>query len=328
MTHFTGPSYPTPDFPPTYWELVEQAAEALDDTVVLEDDHGRALSARGVRDAALSVAAGLHERGFGPGSTVSWQLPTTLEAMILMLALSRLGAVQNPIIPALREAEVEFITAQVGASHLLVPEVWRGFAHGLLARQLSAKLGLQAMIVDHDTDPTTTGGALRLPRGDIGKLPPVPEHTHQARWLYFSSGTTAAPKGIQHTDRSVLAGASGVLGQLGVGAGDIYPIAFPITHIGGTTMLTASLLTGMRLVLFDTFDPSTSGERMAAHDATLLGTAVPFFLVYMNAQKQHGDEPLFPRLRACVGGGAPVPADVNQAVRDTFRVSGVANAWA
>jgi acyl-CoA synthetase (AMP-forming)/AMP-acid ligase II len=327
VAHFTGPSYPTPDYPPTFWSLVERAAEALDDCVVLTDDYGRALTASGLRDSALRAAAWLRGLGIGPGSTVSWQLPTTLEAMVVMVALTRLGAVQNPIIPILREAEVGFIAGQVGSSHLLVPEKWNGFAHGDLARELAARHGLEAVIVDHATDPASTGGALRLPDGAGTALPPVPADGSEVRWLYFSSGTTAAPKGARHSDRSVLASASGIIGQLGAGAGDINPLAFPISHIGGITMLTASLLTGMRLVLFDTFDPATTGERMAAHHVTLLGSAVPFFLVYMAAQQRHGTEPLYPHLRACVGGGAPVPVEVNRAVRATFGVSGVANAW-
>ena len=38
----------------------------------------------------------------------------------------RLGAVQNPLIPVLREREVGFITAQVGTDVLIVPSTWRG----------------------------------------------------------------------------------------------------------------------------------------------------------------------------------------------------------
>ena len=36
---------------------------------------------------------------------------------------------------------------------------------------------------------------------------------------------------------------------------------------------------------------------MAEQGATLLGTALPMFQAYLAAQRKHGDEPLFPRLR-------------------------------
>lgn len=108
---------------------------------------------------------------------------------------------------------------------------------------------------------------------------------------------------------------------------DVNPIAFPVSHIGGAAMLAASLLTGMRLVLFDTFDPVLTPKAVAAHRPTMLGSATPFFVAYMAAQREHGADPLFPELRGCVGGGAPITAELGRQVRETFSVAGVANAW-
>ena len=47
-----------------------------------------------------------------------------------MVALARLGAMQNPLIPILREREVGFITHQVGTEVIITTERWRGFDHG------------------------------------------------------------------------------------------------------------------------------------------------------------------------------------------------------
>jgi len=112
-----------------------------------------------------------------------------------------------------------------------------------------------------------------------------------------------------------------------VRADDVYPIAFPVAHIGGVSMLVASLTTGMRFVAFDQWDPVATPERMAVHEPTILGSAVPFFLAYLNAQERHGAEPLYPRLRIGTGGGAPLPADLNRAMRETFAVRGICNSW-
>ncbi len=51
---------------------------------------------REYRDAAERAAAGLAELGVGEGTPVSWALPTWIESLVLVGALSRLGAVQNP----------------------------------------------------------------------------------------------------------------------------------------------------------------------------------------------------------------------------------------
>jgi cyclohexanecarboxylate-CoA ligase len=46
--------------------------------------------------------------------------------------------------------------------------------------------------------------------------------------------------------------------KIGITSSDVDPIAFPIAHIGGAVMLAAALVTGMRLALFEVFDPATT----------------------------------------------------------------------
>ena len=301
----------------TFWNLVEDAAKHRPESVILSDDHGRSLTSAGFRAEAERAAAGLKERGVVAGDVVSWQLPTTLESAVLMAACARLGVVQNPIIPLFRGREVSFIVGQVRPALIVVPETWRGFSHGDLARTL----GPAVLTLDLDEAPP------RLPAGDPDLLPPVPTESAECRWIYYSSGTTADPKGARHTDASVVAGANGVVDRLGLGATDVYPIAWPFAHIGGVAMLVSVLWTGGRLVLFDTFDPTLTPERMAAHRPTVLGSATPFFRAYVAAQRSHGDQPLFPDLRVCVGGGAATPETVNEEVVAVLGVPGVVGSW-
>jgi len=98
-----------------WWGLVAQSAAEWADRTMVTDERGRGLTFSEFRDTAEEVAAGLHGLGVAAGTTVSWQLPTVLESVVLMAALARLGAVQNPIIPILREGEVDHIIGQVGA---------------------------------------------------------------------------------------------------------------------------------------------------------------------------------------------------------------------
>ncbi len=309
----------------TFWTLIADAARREPNRRLLADDHGRSLTTRQLQDAACATAAAFAEGGIGAGTVVSWQLPTTLETMVVMAALARLGAVQNPIIPILREHEVGFITGQLATEFLVVPEFWRGFDHGGLARALSSDKGFGVITVDLTTPPVA--GELRLPCASVDALPAPAEPTGDTRWIYYSSGTTAAPKGIRHTDASVIAGSAGVLDMVGASSSDVNPIVFPVAHIGGAAMLAAALLTGMRLVLFEAFDPATTPLSIAAHNPTFLGTATPFFVAYLEAQRAHGDRPLFPSLRACLAGGAPITAELGRQVRETFGVAGIANSW-
>ena len=115
--------------------------------------------------------------------------------------------------------------------------------------------------------------------------------------------------------------------MVGVTDSDVDPIAFPIAHIGGAAMMATSLMTGMRLALFEAFDPATTPHSIASHNPTFLGTATPFFVAFLEAQRAHGNRPLFPSLRGCLAGGAPITAELGRQVREIFGLPGIANAW-
>jgi cyclohexanecarboxylate-CoA ligase len=306
----------------TFWDLVARAGAEHPDRVVAADDHGRELTSAGLVAAAEVAAAGLHELGLRPGDVLSWQLPTVLEAPILLAAGARLGLVQNPVIPLLRHREVGHITGQLGTKLLLVAATWKGFDFAAMA----GELGLACWSTDYEVP---LGDAWRLPAGDPSVLPAPPAAADEFRWAYYSSGTTADPKGCRHTDASVMASATGMVDPVdGIGfrEGDVYPIAWPFTHIGGMTMLSTALVGGLKLVLFDTWEGVATAERMAAHGPTVLGSATPFFRAFLDAHAASGGT-LLPNIRACVGGGAPTPVEISRELREAFGVNGVVSSY-
>jgi acyl-CoA synthetase (AMP-forming)/AMP-acid ligase II len=337
-----------PTYPPSFWALIEQRAESTPSHVLLRDDRGRSLTAADYRSACERVAASLARSGVGSGTIVAWQLPTSLEAAVLMGALVRLDAVQCPVLPILRRAEVGFIAEQTGCSLLVVPKTWRGHDHAAMASEIASGTGTRVLVVDFEG---RTGDALALPQADPDALPravaasdSTPGHgpgdtrgrgsdgasnlgAPPVRFIYYSSGTTSKPKGARHTDRSVMAGASAMLAHIGFEPDDVYPIAYPFTHIGAAAMLTCSLVTGMRLLLHEQFDPERTPLVMAEAGATLLGSAVPFFHAYLSAQRRHGSAPLFPRLRCCISGGAPKPPELHRELRRELGGVGIVSAW-
>ena len=137
------------------------------------------------------------------------------------------------------------IAGQIRTNLLIVPKHWRGFDHAAMAKDL----GIRSWSAEYEA-PVTASTALRLPSGDVSQLPAPPVTNDDCRWIYFSSGTTAAPKGVRHNDIGAIASGASLSERLGFGPEDVYPIAWPFTHIGGIAMLVTSLNTGVRLVLF------------------------------------------------------------------------------
>ena len=217
----------------TIWQLVEERAKATPEALFAIDERDRHLDFAGYRDAALRCAAALHARGIGPGTPVSWMLPSTLEAMVLCGALARLGAVQNPILPIYRERETGFILDQTGARLACVPSVFRGFDYAAMANSLAAaRDGLEVLVVD-DT----------LPEADPAGLPPPPEPAGldeaPVRWIFYTSGTTSDPKGARHTDPGLIATFAGMARVVDAVPEDRHALVFPITHVGGVGWLIA-----------------------------------------------------------------------------------------
>jgi acyl-CoA synthetase (AMP-forming)/AMP-acid ligase II len=192
-----------------WWQLTRRRAEATPDEQAFVDDRGRRLTWVAYADAAERVAAALWQRGVRPGDTVSWQLPTSLEAAVLLAALSRLGVRQNPVIPLLREAELEVIVTELDPVLLVVPRTWGGFDHAGLAAALQARFGTDVLVLDLPSD------ELALPQADASALPPEPTaDPHEVRWVFYTSGTTGTPKGAMHTDSSVMSAGNGPVAHL------------------------------------------------------------------------------------------------------------------
>ncbi len=314
--------------PRTMWELVEQRAALTPDEVFVNDEYGRSLTFAQYRDQAARVAAGLAAQGVGPGTVVSWQLPSILEGALLFAALPRLDAVQNPVIPILREREVTYITREAATDVMIAPSTLRGFDYSAMLTPIAEEHGFTLLTCDHGG---LGAGELALPLGDPTTLPAArtfgDDDELPARWLYHTSGSTADPKGVWHCDASVLAGSSGWIMGVQPSPDEVVPIPFPLTHIGGMSLLAASLRVGHRIVLIEAFDAQRSPLVMAENGATVLGSALPFFQAYIAAQRAHGSEPLYPDLRAGVQGGAPNSPELHREVQEVLGGRGVLSSW-
>ena len=120
------------------WQLIEERAAATPHDRFAVDASDREISFGEYRDDALRAAHGLAARGIGTGDTVSWMLPTRIESMVLVAALARLGAIQNPILPIYRTREVRFIANQCKPTLLVTPPNWRGFDYPKMAEEIAA----------------------------------------------------------------------------------------------------------------------------------------------------------------------------------------------
>ena len=306
----------------TLWELTERRADASPDHPMLIAVDDEVVTFGQFRDRAVRVAAGLHARGVTAGSMVSWQLPTRIDTVVLSLALSRLGAVQNPIIHLYREREIGFALRQTGASLFVIPATWRDIDYPALAERALDDAADRPDILILDDE---------LPDGDPDTLPPPPVGTSAEdapiRWIYYTSGSTADPKGVQHTDQTLIAGGWGLAQALAMNPDDVGSIAFPFAHIAGPDYLVTMLSLGFPAVLVEAFSAPDVLPLFRRHGATMVGGSTAFYVAYLAEQRKTPEEPILPTLRLMSGGGAAKPPEVHYEVRDEIGGRGVVHGY-
>jgi cyclohexanecarboxylate-CoA ligase len=281
----------------TVWSVIEGRASKTPDAEMLVDEHGRSLTFEQFRAAAERAAAGLFALGIAPGTRVVWQLTTRIETLVVTAALCRIGAVQIPVLPIYRGRELAFVLGQTKASYVLVAPRWRDIDLASLAGAAAEENGAELVVLEGE-----------LPQGDLASLPAPPSDDQEVRWIFYTSGTTADPKGAMHTDSSALAGGGGMSDGMGIRADDRIAMVFPVAHIGGCAVwLTASLLSGCVLVLTEYVEPATIADLLRDNRVTVAGTGPAHHALYLAAQHEHPGAPYFPDVRIYTSGGAAKP---------------------
>jgi acyl-CoA synthetase (AMP-forming)/AMP-acid ligase II len=286
---------------PTVWELVRRRGELSGDRTMLIDAQGRRLSFAGLAAEVEAVAAGLFAIGIGPGARVTWQLPTRIDSVVASMALARIGAVQNPVLHLYRDREVGAVLRQSRPEFFLVPGVWRERDFVEMANRLGAELDSPPVVVDIGDG---------LPTADSATLPAPPASGTEVRWVYYTSGTTSEPKGVQHTDQTLMAGGRGLAAALDMSPDDLGSVAFPYSHIAGPDYLLMMLAAGFGAVLVEAFVPAEAVALYRELGVTMCGGSTAFYQMFLAEQRKSPDAPIMPALRVMSGGGAAKPPEL------------------
>ncbi len=307
------------------WELLEARVAATPNQEMMADDQGRRITFSDYKQRVEQMAAGFASEPFNlkAQDVVSWQLPTWVDSVVLAAALNRIGVIQNPIIPIYREREVGFCTRQAHSKLLIVPGKWQGFDYEAMANSIAAQSDhIGVLVATPDNFPE--GNPAKLPAPPVA---PTPGEPPPMRWLLYTSGTTADPKGARHTDSSIAAISKAMGQRLQCTPEDKSILAFPFTHIGGITWLFSALQFGVRNLLTEAFAGQTTVDFMAKEKVTMAGSGTPFHQVYLNIQRQQPDKPIFEHVRCCPGGGAPKPPQMHYDIKNELGGVGVVSGW-
>lgn len=223
----------------TLHDRLDRAAETSPETRAYFPSTGESLTLPELRASSLGIAAGLLALGVQPGDRVGLLAPNAPEFLQTLFALERVGAVPCPLpLPAgLRGVEAYLarlhgIVDVTAMRDVVISDrlssIARAFAGQIPAVRLLSPAGL------------LTTSARALPTVDPRSLALV----------QFTSGSTAAPKGVPLTHGNVLAGLDAIANGIALTPADTGGFWLPLFHDMGLFGTLAGLLGGVSVAIW------------------------------------------------------------------------------
>ena len=244
-----------------------------------------------VEERTRALASALDGLGVGWGERVAVVSHNAARLLVMMLGVSAYGRISVPINFRLNAAEVDYIVAHSGARLLLIdPE---------LADDLAGVDCEHRFVIGPEADEALFGNVDADPRLW------VPDEDATAA-INYTSGTTARPKGVQMTHRSLWLNAVTFGWSAGVSDHDVYLHTLPMFHCNGWGMPYALAGTGAAQVVIRNIDGAEILRRVDRHGVTYLcGAPAVVGAILAAAEDWPGPIPGAGRVRMTVAGAPP-----------------------
>jgi acyl-CoA synthetase (AMP-forming)/AMP-acid ligase II len=267
-----------------------------------------------VLDGALSLAAGLRERGVGAGDVVGFQLPNWVEAAHVFYAATMLGAAVMPIVHFYGTKEVGYILRRTPPKAFVTFDAFGPLSGTATLLASGAPIPELVAVVGDDPsgfEPIDAWYDAPL-EGPAAADPSAPA------LIAYTSGTTADPKGVIHTHRTI----GFEVRQLGSMQSTKAPpgiVGAPVGHgIGMLAALLIPAVQGKPIHLVDVWDPGAVLRQMA-DEQLMSGMGATFFLTSLLDHPDFDPDVHLPLMRHIGLGGATVP----EAIAERTRAMGI-----
>ena len=277
-------------------------------------DARRRLSWRELRAVVDAVAADLDQAGLKRGERVSVWLPNRVEAVAILLACSRQGYVCNPSLHQnYTVGEVVELLSRIRATALFTEP-----GHGADARTADVFAGAAALPSMRRIYTLSSGPSApaRFPTA-VGPrlLPPADDDPDKIVYLAFTSGTTGTPKGVMHSDNTLLANGRAMVADWHHDERTVLLSLSPMSHHIGTVAVEQMMAAGLELVVNAPPPGCTALDWIIETGATYV-MGVPTHAMDILAELRRRRLDRLGAVKVFYMAGSPIPREIAQAFLD------------
>ncbi|MFE4513931.1 AMP-binding protein [Kitasatospora sp. NPDC056783] len=281
--------------------LDEATADAAPGAVAVSDRDGR-WTYRELVEHSHAVDAWLESLGVRPGDRVLVQLPSNRALVALFYGTARRGAVLVPLNPGMKDYHLRSVLGNAEPRLVIVADA--------AVERIAALTPVEVLGFDEAWPEVT---ALR----ESGARGPAQEVDADAvAVLVYTSGSTAAPKGVICPHRQMVFASRAINEELGYRPDDVVFCRFPISWDYGLYKILLAALGRSELVLADTDSDLVLLRRIRESGATVV-PIVPSLaaMICSLAERDPGGES---KVRMFTNTGAALPKTTVDALRTAF----------
>ncbi len=302
-------------------DLLRAAANDSADVVGLRCG-AQSLTYRELKGAVDQAAAAWQHHGLAPGDRVAVWSANTVDCALAMLSVIVAGGVLVPLNPRYTTAEVSAILDRARCRFAAAADLAAGRA---LAADVALIVGAHRVVTLGEDVPSGSIAWRELLSRAEGRSP-RPE-TGEIAAIQFTSGTTGRPKGALLRQAPVVSTAATWSQIVGLGRGDVYPVLYPLAHVGGfKTGLVSAIHARATISLVPTVSASSIVELVRAGGIAVLN-APPTAQSYVLDARRAGELPGELGIRTAVIGSAIVPPALIRGLVDELGVADVIIAY-
>ncbi|MFN3889213.1 MAG: class I adenylate-forming enzyme family protein [Beijerinckiaceae bacterium] len=281
------------------YEYVRRQTEQAPDAFAIRDASRRWTYAQ-LLAKTDQLAAALSARGVRPGERVAIWLPSCAEIAAIVLACSRNGYVCCPSLHRDHTVgDVAALLTRMRASVLFARSGYGADAKRHNIFDACKDIASLRAVYDLESEP--------LPQQEGAA--PRSDDPDTIVYLAFTSGTTGEPKGVMHSDNTLLANALAMSKDWSLGADGVTYSMSPLSHNLGFGALVMTLVRGGEFVVHDLARGASLVDRIVETNASFV-IGVPTHAIDMLAELRRRNLSSLGRVKGFRISGASVPPSV------------------